>query len=108
MGLIDHILSIIAAICQGGDDWPHERLRPLRIHSCALLTEAKNIVSRPLTHLSDDANDMEALTPNRILLGMHRNWAWIDGTDASDITSRKQVQALRAMFVEGNVCGGLC
>ena len=67
-----------------------------------LLTEAEYIVnSRPLTHISDDINDMEALTPNHILLGLHRNWASIDGTNADDITSRrmwKQVQALRAKF----------
>ena len=44
---------------------------------------------------------MEALTPNHVLLGLHRNWASIAGTDERDITSRKhwkQVQALRGLF----------
>ena len=67
-----------------------------------LLTEAESIVnSRPLTHISDNADDMEALTPNHILIGLHRSWASIDGTDERDITSRKQwkkVQALQAQF----------
>ena len=66
------------------------------------LTEAERIVnSRPLTHISDNVDDMDALTPNHILIGLHRSWASIEGTDATDITSRKQwkqVQALRAMF----------
>ena len=66
------------------------------------LTETENIVnSRPLTHVSDHVDDMEALTPNHILLGLHRNWASISNTDERDITSRKQwrqVQALRAQF----------
>ena len=66
------------------------------------LTEAERIVnSRPLTHISDNVDDMDALTPNHILIGLHRSWASIEGTDATDITSRKQwkqVQALRSMF----------
>ena len=67
-----------------------------------LLTEVEHIVnSRPLTHLSNDVSDYDALTPNHVLLGMHRNWVAIADTDVDDITSRKQwkqVQALRAIF----------
>ena len=57
--------------------------------------------SRSLTHLSEDVTDFEALTPNHVLLGAHRNWSSIADTSEQDITSRrkwKQVQALRAMF----------
>ena len=67
-----------------------------------LLTEAEGIVnSRPLTHVSEDVTDFEALTPNHILLGKHRDWGQIVDTSEIDISSRKkwrQVQALRAMF----------
>ena len=67
-----------------------------------VLTEVEMIVnSRPLTHLSEDVTDFEALTPNHVLLGAHRNWSSIADTSEQDITSRrkwKQVQALRAMF----------
>ena len=66
------------------------------------LTEAEYILnSRPLTHLSDDVSDLEALTPNHVLLGQHRNWVSIPDISEADINSRRQwkrVQALRAMF----------
>ena len=66
------------------------------------LTEAESIVnSRPLTHLPSDVSDLEALTPNHILLGKHRNWASLEDTSASDISSRRQwrqVQGLRKQF----------
>ena len=66
------------------------------------VTEAEAILnSRPLTHLSDDVSDLEALTPNHVLLGQHRNWISITDVSEADIVSRrkwKQVQALRAMF----------
>ena len=69
-----------------------------------LFTEVENIVnSRPLTHISDDINDLRALTPNHILLGLHRNWGYVADTCQNDITSRKkwrQVQAARECFWE--------
>ena len=67
-----------------------------------ILTKAEMIInSRPLTHLSDDVSDLEPLTPNHVLLGMHRNWSSLADTSELDITSRrkwKQVQALRSKF----------
>ena len=69
-----------------------------------LFTEVENIVnSRPLTHISDDVNDLQALTPNHILFGLHRNWGYVADTSSKDITSRKkwrQVQALSNCFWE--------
>ena len=67
-----------------------------------LFTEVENVVnSRPLTHLSDDASDLQALTPNHILLGLRRIWSYVADTCSKDISSRKkwrQVQALRDRF----------
>ena len=38
-----------------------------------LLTEVEAILNnRPLTHVSEDSDDLQALTPNHILLGLHR------------------------------------
>ena len=66
------------------------------------LTEVECILnSRPLTHISENIDDLDALTPNHILLGRHRNWHTITDISESDITSRKkwkQVQALQALF----------
>ena len=68
-----------------------------------LMTEVERILnSRPLTHVSDNIDDYEALTPNHILFGKHRLWSYLecDITD-KDISSRKhyrQVQALAAAF----------
>ena len=68
-----------------------------------LLTEVECILNnRPLTHVSDDADDFNALTPNHILFGKYRLWSYLDCdiTD-KDISSRKhyrQVQALAGLF----------
>ena len=68
-----------------------------------LLTEVESILNtRPLTHASDDIDDLEPLTPNHILLGRHRNWVYVtDKITERDVTSRKrwrQVQGLTERF----------
>ena len=68
-----------------------------------LMTEVERILnSRPLTHVSDNIDDFEALTPNHILFGKYRLWSYLDcNITDRDITSRKhyrQVQALAAAF----------
>ena len=69
-----------------------------------LLTEVEKILnSRPLTHLSDDVSDLSPLTPNHILLGLHRNWDYACEVNDRDVNSRKkyrQVQAIANRFWE--------
>ena len=69
-----------------------------------LLTEVESILNnRPLTPISSDINDYEALTPNHIILGIHKNWGRMVDVSSDDITSRKhwrQVQALSIIFWE--------
>ena len=63
-----------------------------------LLTEVESIVnSRPLTELSDDINDLEALTPNHFLLGKSTRSVPIGTYTDKDLCSKKrwkQVQTL--------------
>ena len=43
-----------------------------------VMTEVKNILNRrPLTTVSDSVDDLEPITPNHILIGMHRNWDYV-------------------------------
>ena len=69
-----------------------------------LLTEVESILNnRPLTHVSTNSEDLEALTPNHLLLGLHKQWGRIVDVDAKDVTSRRhwrQVQALSDLFWE--------
>ena len=92
--LVRSVKEVMTGLVKG------HRMTDPQLHT--VLTEAESIInSRPLTRLSDDPFDLDALTPNHILLGMHKNWIAIAGTNEKDITSRKhwrQVQALQHHF----------
>ena len=66
-----------------------------------LFTEVENVLnSRPLTPASDDIKDLEALTPNHILIGQHSNWHTM-GHFPEKVSSRKmwkQVQIASNYF----------
>jgi len=56
-----------------------------------LLTEAESIVnSRPLTYVSDDPNDKEAISPNHFLIGRSRHDPAPGAFTDADICLRKQ------------------
>jgi hypothetical protein len=61
-----------------------------------LLTEVERILNdRPLTPVSDDPDDLEALTPSHALLGHHRNWNSM--SSAPQLTSRKRWKQVQFM-----------
>ena len=67
-----------------------------------VFTEAGNIINnRSLTKSSDDIKDLEALTPNHYLRGIHNGGEMINLPKESDTNSRKrwkQVQILTQHF----------
>ena len=67
-----------------------------------VFTEAESLVnSRPLTHVSDDINDLEALTPNHFLLGrasLNLSPAIIYHDDVNHRRRWKRAQALTNQF----------
>lgn len=63
-----------------------------------LITEVKNIQNRRfLITISDIVDDLDPLTPNHILLGVHQNWNYICNVTNKDISRKRyrQVQAIK-------------
>ena len=67
-----------------------------------IMTEVESTVnSRPLTNVSDNADDYEALTPNHFLLGQRSNKTSVINNKEVDVTLQqkwKAVQAATNMF----------
>ena len=67
-----------------------------------ILTEVEAILNnRPLTAASTNVEDLSALTPNHILLGVHRKWDSMLDTTERDVLSRRkwrQVQGAATDF----------
>lgn len=62
------------------------------------LVEAEHSVnSHPLTHVSVDPNDPEALTPNHILIGRSSNLQPLGSFSPADLTSHKQWRATQEL-----------
>lgn len=63
-----------------------------------LITEVKNIQNRRfLITISDIVDDLDPLTANHILLGVHQNWNYICNVTNKDISRKRyrQVQAIK-------------
>ena len=63
---------------------------PEEVLSTALTEIEHTINSRPLTHVSIDPDDLEALTPNHFLIGSSSGEVRLSKYDTSAICSRKQ------------------
>ena len=63
-----------------------------------VLCEVESLVnSRPITHVSDDINDLEALTPNHFLLGRSSSNLSFKLPDDHDLNHRKRWRRAQAL-----------
>ena len=66
-----------------------------------VFTEVESILNnRPITSASDDVDDFEALTPNHILLGLHRKWDTMLDQNERDVLSRRKWRQVQGAAVE--------